>query len=584
MRRVLAFVIVAWTSSLALRVSAGGLEYVGAGTQALGRGGAVTARADDPMVLGYNPAGLAELRGNQILVNANLALMDACVDPIGYYGWGAYGGGQASRLTGFGKTLDLNIGDTNPGGPKDAYYTGRLDTVCMRQNITPVPQLGFSFRLTERLGVGFGLIFPSQAPQGQWGGPNGVIDTPAGLRPAPTRYMLLNTGSIGLFPTIGLGFRFTKWLRLGAAFEWGMYGVDLTNMTAAAGGGTSPANDIVSRTRVTDWFVPAVNASIHLVPFDALDIVAAVRVSGDLEAPGTLEITSGLFDSRFVPRTSEERATLYWKLPWKLRGGIRYASRLVPRPDGTGAGEGSLEFGPRVGDAMENERWDIELDVEYQLNARASTQRVVGEPNQFVIFETPGGMISPTPFPSAPRIGASTDIVLPKNWKNQISARLGGTYNVLPGRLAFSLGAHYENRGVDPSYMQIDFWPVSRIGLHAGVKIRVAKRIDFVASYAHIFQETITVSAPGTDADTGQNIWNRWNMTGQVDAIDKHVGTAPRGMTGQFIDAPVASADGVAAFPQILTKGVAGAPPSIVNAGTYRSSIDVVSLGVNVHY
>jgi hypothetical protein len=45
--------------SLALveKASAGGLEYTGPGTQALGRGGAVAARADDPMVLTYNPAG-----------------------------------------------------------------------------------------------------------------------------------------------------------------------------------------------------------------------------------------------------------------------------------------------------------------------------------------------------------------------------------------------------------------------------------------------------------------------------------------------------------------------------------------------
>src|SRR4051794_17997039 len=79
---------------------AGGLEYTGGqGAQALGRGGAVTARADDPMVLAYNPAGLAELRGTQFLFNANLALMSACMEPIGYYGWGVYSGGRASILT-----------------------------------------------------------------------------------------------------------------------------------------------------------------------------------------------------------------------------------------------------------------------------------------------------------------------------------------------------------------------------------------------------------------------------------------------------------------------------------------------------
>src|SRR5262245_54762828 len=76
---------------------AGGLEYTGGqGTQSLARGGAVVARADDPMVLARNPAGLAELRGTQFLLNANLAFLDACYTPAGYYGWGVYNGGKAS--------------------------------------------------------------------------------------------------------------------------------------------------------------------------------------------------------------------------------------------------------------------------------------------------------------------------------------------------------------------------------------------------------------------------------------------------------------------------------------------------------
>ena len=57
---------------------AGGLEYQGQGATALGRAGAVEAKASDPMVIAYNPAGLAELRGSQFLLNLNLALFHAC--------------------------------------------------------------------------------------------------------------------------------------------------------------------------------------------------------------------------------------------------------------------------------------------------------------------------------------------------------------------------------------------------------------------------------------------------------------------------------------------------------------------------
>src|SRR3954468_22065663 len=104
---------------VAAGAQAGGLEYAGAGSQALGRGGAVTARADDPMVLAYNPAGLAELRGTQFLFNANLALMSACMEPIGYYGGGVYSGGRASILT----DPDTGKQQTVLANGQDPYYT-----------------------------------------------------------------------------------------------------------------------------------------------------------------------------------------------------------------------------------------------------------------------------------------------------------------------------------------------------------------------------------------------------------------------------------------------------------------------------
>jgi long-subunit fatty acid transport protein len=582
MRRVLCFLVLVGSLSIAHRASAGGLEYAGAGAESLGRGGAVTALADDPMVLSYNPAGLAELRGNQILLDMNYAFMSACMDPLGYYGWGAYGGGQASRLTGYGKTLDLNLGDGKPG-PADAYYAGKLDTVCMTPNNLPVPQIGATWRVSERLGVGLGLMFPAATPQGQWGDPNGIIDTPNGLRPAPTRYMLINSGTLGVFPTIGIGYRIAKWLRIGAAFEWGVINVDNTNM-AAASGGTSPAGDIIARVRAVDWFIPAVNASVHIVPTDSIDIVGAFRAQGDLDASGSVFLTTGLFDPRAKPTTTENKVeSVHQKFPWKLRGAIRYADRLVPRRSGTGHDEGKSDFAEPIHDPMTDERWDVEFDLEYQMNSRNQEQDIRYAPMQGVAFTNVAGAITTTPFPTAPRAGASTDTIVKKAWKNQISARLGGSYNILPGFFSVSLGAHYENRGVDPSYMQLDYWPLSRVGLHAGVKLRVARTIDIVASYAHIFQETLIAGAP--PPDTGSKISVRYAQTGEIDAIDKHSGTAPRGMEAPVLTEQAPSqVDGTAKLAQNLTRVVAGSPPVVINSGTYRSSIDVVAVGLHVHY
>jgi len=190
------------------RVFAGGLEYTAAGATALGRGGAVTARADDPMVLSYNPAGLVELRGSQLLFDANVVLMNACVDPIGYYGWGVYGGGTPSAFTDpkTGKREVLNLGQPDPatgklGPAEQAYYEDPLDTVCMDQHVQPIPQLIVTSRLSEDFGIGGGFVFPAITPSGQWGDAYGQVrgDT-GGLRPAATRYMMMNTGNLGVFP------------------------------------------------------------------------------------------------------------------------------------------------------------------------------------------------------------------------------------------------------------------------------------------------------------------------------------------------------------------------------------------------
>jgi hypothetical protein len=536
------------------------------------------------MVLANNPAGLAELRGNQLMLDLNVTLMHACVDPVGYYGWGVYAGGTPSRIPNpaGGDPLILNLGTGVPG-PADAFYTGQLDTVCLKQTVLPVPQLGFTARISEALGVGFGLMFPNATPTGRWAeDDNGVIHGAAGLRPAPTRYMLINSGLIGLFPAAGFGLRITKWLRIGATFEWGIINVDNTQMAVVAPG-TTPAQDVIAHIKGTDWFVPAFNASVHIVPTDSLDIVAMFRYQDALNAPGTIDLTTGVFDVRARPRTKRNVVDgIHFNLPWKITGAIRYADRLAPRPSGSGQGEATHGH---LNDAFQNELWDVELDAEYLLSARNKELRVDYQENQTIEAETLAGMVSMVKFPDVPRPNAtSTDTVIPKHWKNQLSLRLGGSYNVIPGLFGFSLGAHYETMGVNPDYMQIDFWPVSRIGLHAGVKFRVSGRIDLTASFAHIFQEDVVVAAP---QDRSRELsYPDYVATGQVTTIDKRVGTAPRGTDPPVVPEPAykQTPNGTARVAQYVTKSVAGQTPWIINSGTYRSSFDVVAVGMNIHF
>jgi hypothetical protein len=533
------------------------------------------------MVLMYNPAGLVELQGSQLMFNMNLASMDACVDPIGYYGWGAYGGGKPSRLTDpkTGNTQTLNLGRPGQIGPAEtAYYQGAYDTVCLDQITTPVPELAASIRLSERLGIGLGLIFPSVTPQGTWGSSNGVIQGAEGLRPAATRYMEIRSGSLGLFPTFGLAYRIASWLRIGASFRWGIINVDNTTMAAVQVGAT-PANDLLVHVRGTDWFIPELTGSVHVVPVDAIDVVLGFHYQADLNAPGSIDITTGTYDPTAKPLLQTNQVTgVHQKFPWNAWVALRYASRLAPRPQGSGVGD--LTKGGRVLDAFETELWDVEVDLNYELNARHRDLNITYLPNQQVRFESTAGSITMQAFP---------DVTMPstnmqKRWKDQISARVGGSYNILPGLFGVSAGFHYENRGVDPSYMQIDYWPVQRVGLHAGIKVRLAKRIDVMLSYAHIFQETLTVSAP--EHKNFDQIGMEYAQTRTVQNIDKRVGLPSSTMPLTPLEERQRGqpSDGEARLTQNFAKALPGTPPLIINSGTYRSSIDVVSAGLNVHF
>lgn len=579
-------VLIVGVLSLALlvadRARAGGIEYAGAGTQALGRGAAVAARADDPMVLMYNPAGLVELRGSQLMFNANLAWMNACVDPIGYYGWGVYGGGKPTRLTdpNTGATETLNLGRASQIGPAETqFYQGAYDTVCLNQGATPVPELAVTARLGSRFGIGLGMIFPGATPKGTWGSSNAVIRGAGGLRPAATRYMEIRSGTVGMFPTLGLAYRIADWLRLGAAFRWGIINVDNSTM-AAVQVGTTPANDLLAHVRATDWFVPELTGSLHIVPVDAIDVVFGFHYQADLEAPGEVDITTGLYDATAKPLMQTNKVTsVTQKFPWSAWVALRYASRLAPRPSGSGHDDTNPDVGGRVLDTFENERWDVEVDVQYEMNERHRDLTLFYVPHQQVRFESLAGSVTMQEFP---------DVTMPttniqKRWKDQISIRAGGSYNLWPGLFGVSAGVHFENRGVDPAYMQVDYWPVQRLGLHAGFKVRVGGRVDLVFAYAHIFQETLTVSAP--PHENFDKIGMQYAQTGTVTNIDKRVGVPSSTMPLTPLEEPKpASSDGEARLTQNFAKALPGTPPVIINSGTYRSSFDIVSAGINLHF
>jgi hypothetical protein len=74
------------------------------GAEALGRGGAFAAKADSPLAIEYNVAGLAQLRGTQVLLDGQLQLsaVGSCLDPYNHQKQRPCYGGLAAVSTDFG--------------------------------------------------------------------------------------------------------------------------------------------------------------------------------------------------------------------------------------------------------------------------------------------------------------------------------------------------------------------------------------------------------------------------------------------------------------------------------------------------
>ncbi len=471
-------------SALLLSISvstahAGGVEYVGQGTRALGRGGAFAARADDPMALTYNPAALSDLQGNQVMLNVNNAFYDACVTREGTYGDQVIQNGSTERFGDFIEYRNLNF-------PR----------VCQSNKVNPGLWLAYTTHLADNIGLGFGIMTPASAAHLIWG--DGKGGTKDGSVPSPVRYQVVEQDIKLILPTLGVSVRANSWFSLGVSLQWGIALIKNVNYTVL-NGTENPSEDVRSEINVADYFIPAAIFSAQFMPHDSVDLVFYGRISDDIRAKGDVKVVSGDFNSTPLARDKNDDVTLQAANPAEFGLALRYADRLKPRVDGA------------RGNTMTDERWDLEFDATY----------IVSSQFQNISVDIPT-------LPLLVVNGLNSD--LPHKWKDQLSLRLGGDYNVIPSVLALRAGMHYETSAVDGSYMGIDFQPAQRLGLHGGLTVRLG-RVDVSAGYAHIFQETVTV--------------------------------------------PLASA----AFRQ-----VAETDPKVVNAGKYDASYDVVSLGATYRF
>lgn len=545
------------------RVRAGGYELLPGGTQAVARGGAIAARPDNAMLLEQNPAGLALLSGQQLLLNVDVPVQDMCVDPYGYYGWGVYQPGSSD----FGDQLG------------SAYARTPLPKVCNSAQLFGIPHLAWAGKLTDDFALAAGFVAPTLVTGMQYGGADGTIAVPGSDNgaPTPTRYQVIRQQlNFALAPSLGFGYRVARWLQLGASSQITMVRAT-TRAVQNATSGTQPSTDWLVDVDAHDYFIPSLTVAANFTPTRALDLMVAFHWSDKFDGSGKVTYETNTFhqlDGTNVRNLPINLPLVQVGFPWTLTAGARYAG-LLPVPDI------SKETRPSLRDPMDRELWDVELDATYSFNSLASKNIV--QPGQDVTVVT-RQLGSPSTYATVKAKDLSK-IALERHTLDSIVVRAGGSYSVIPRALALEAGAFFETRGLDPAYASVDVFAFQRIGMGFGLMARTGD-FDLLAAYGHIFQETVEVAPP-----PHQRV-EQANRSDPSSGFDQRVGGTfgadGTRMGGSVLGDPsapsVANADAVARAQASSAAPSPARPDRVINAGRYTASFNIISVGAVYHF
>lgn len=295
MKRFLVCALTVLTPSFAW---AGGFEFPDNGTEALGRGGAFTAKADNGLAIEYNVAGLARQRGTHLLFDANLSFHTYEFQRSGVYP---------------GNSGDANTPYAGMPFPKVANNGGPF--------FAPFFAVSTDFGFFDRWTFAIGAYGPSAI------GNRAYPTTVNGMLPAPQRYDLTKANLLLVFPTIAASVRATRWMDLGLAVQVVYGNFDLGNVSEIdLGRGVCPSPEYAPCDGATSIKTDGVTATVEMGamfhPVRGLHLGINVRPQVDVNTTGTVTATPPKAQPIAI---SPARAEFQSHLPWVVRFGARYA-------------------------------------------------------------------------------------------------------------------------------------------------------------------------------------------------------------------------------------------------------------------
>jgi long-chain fatty acid transport protein len=415
----------ALTTLAPLTAHAGGVFVGEAGTQAMERGGAFVAKADDPTAMSVNPAGLAKLARAQLYLGANLLNYS-----LSYKRAGVYPAQQRG-----------------PGEP--AYVGTEYPTVENEATFQPIPYVAGGGMVGD-LALAIGVFAPPGVPNREFpcvAGDEFCRMDESGA-PAPQRYDVVDQHALVVYPSIAAAYRLHERVDIGARFSWGIASIEARNFPWSTANRTEdPLREADFDASVSDAFVPTFGAGVLIRPTDFLEVGAAYSYKSQVRAQGTgnarlgPEVLPGL-QSQIVPKpdemaecapggtTSALSTCIDFDMPQTFAAGVRWIFR----------------------DAAGGERGDVELDAKWENWAGASDDAITVDGQD---------MYTGVPLKTVYNRHGFQDV---------LAVRLGGAYRIDVARHDLTLrgGVAYDTAAAPVSWTRVDKDGRARTTIAAG--------------------------------------------------------------------------------------------------------------------
>jgi len=230
--------------------------------------------------------------------------------------------------------------------------------------------------------------------------------------------------------------------------------------TGACGAVCPTDTDTLATVKGNDWsFTGVFGATVHLLE-DTLDIGVSYRPGFAINTTGTLEAEPPPSLASSITQTGDD-ARVALNLPHLIRLGARYdvTSKL-----------------------------DLEINATYE--RWSSFNSVIVD----TLDATSGGVGVQVNVPGAPIVQVP-DIVLPKEFLDAYSLRLGGDYDVIDDKFIVRAGVTLESSAVPSRQVSVDFGNWARQAIAVGASVRMfGAWVDLAYAHHFVASQTITNS------------------------------------------------------------------------------------------